>query len=227
MGYYDTLLKHFDDCLTAHYRHVEEDASFAVKRENNTVTIYFEKSNGVEDWKNNFRFAARPYRDMKEPWRCHGGFMKVFRALLQYLEEILLNEEVTHYILVGYSHGAALALLCHEYLLYHRPELLGKVEGYGFGCPRVIAGHIPASLRARLYGFRVIKNVDDIVTHLPPKLFGYSHVTKPETIGTRGRYSMVEAHFDESYRRELKSLSVKEKEGALCDGRGNGSGACP
>ena len=201
MGYYDTLLKHFDDCLTAHYRHVEEDASFAVKRENNTVTIYFEKSNGVEDWKNNFRFAARPYRDMKEPWRCHGGFMKVFRALLQYLEEILLNEEVTHYILVGYSHGAALALLCHEYLLYHRPELLGKVEGYGFGCPRVFWGIVPKAVKERFKNFTVVRNGNDIVTHVPPVLFGFRHISEMVKIG---QTNPVKDHYDSEYLSHLK-----------------------
>lgn len=227
MGYYDNLLKLFDECLTARYRHVEEGASFAVKRENNTVKIYFEKSNGAEDWRNNLRFSARPYRDMAEPWRCHRGFMKVFFALLPYLKEILLDESVKHFVLVGYSHGAALALLCHEYILFHRPELLGKVEGYGFGCPRVIAGYVPPSLRARLFGFTVIRNLDDLVTHLPPRLFGYSHVTKPLTIGSRGKYTAIDAHRDENYRRELKLCAIKEeREGDVCDAGRNGSCAC-
>lgn len=220
------LLHLFEACISAEYRHVEEDGSFSVKRENDRVTVFFEKSNGREDWRNNFAFSARPYRDMSEVWLCHRGFMKVFRALLVYLEEIFLDESVRSFCLVGYSHGAALALLSHEYILFHRPELAGKVEGYGFGCPRVIAGHIPDALRKRLEGFVVIRNLDDIVTHLPPRIFGYSHVTRPVTIGKRGRYSIFAAHFDTSYIRELLlAASHKEKE-EDCDTGRDGSCAC-
>lgn len=208
---YERLAKLFDECLTARYRHIAEDASYAMKRENNTVTVYFEKSNGLRDWKNNFAFSARPYRDMKEPWRCHRGFARVFRALLSELESVFLDESVKEFVLVGYSHGAALALLAHEFILYHRPSLLGKVRGYGFGCPRVIAGFIPQSLRARLYGFFVIRNAGDIVTHLPPRLFGYTHIEKPVIIGKRGRYSMIDAHRSENYRYELMLLAREER----------------
>ncbi len=221
------LLCLFEECLTANYRHVEEDGSFAVKRENDTVTVFFEKSNGKEDWRNNFAFSARPYRDMKEVWFCHRGFMKVFRAILAYLEPIFLDESVKSFRLVGYSHGAALALLAHEYIAYHRPELEGCLEGYGFGCPRVIAGYVPDSLRKRLDGFTVIRNLDDIVTHLPPRIFGYSHVTKLVTVGKRGRYSMIAAHFDTSYTCELLlAATAEEKKEDDCDAGGNGSCAC-
>ena len=223
---YKTLLRYFEECLSVEYRHVEEDGSFFVKRENDRVTVFFEKSNGREDWRNNFAFSARPYRDMKEPWLCHRGFMKVFRAILPYLEEIFFDESVKSYCFVGYSHGAALALLAEEYLLFHRPELMGSVEGYGFGCPRVIAGHIPKSLKERLARFTVIRNFDDIVTHLPPRIFGYSHVTKPWVIGRRGRYSMLEAHFDTSYTRELHLAATEEKKEESCDTGGNGSCTC-
>jgi len=221
------LLRLFEDCLSAEYRHVEEDGSFSVKRENDKVTVFFEKSNGMEDWRNNFAFSARPYRDMNEVWLCHRGFMKVFRAILPYLEPIFSDDSVKSFCLVGYSHGAALALLSHEYILFHRPELAGKVEGYGFGCPRVIAGHIPASLRSRLEGFTVIRNFDDIVTHLPPRIFGYSHVARPVTVGKRGRYSMFAAHFDTSYTRELLlATAAQEKKEDDCDTGRNGSCAC-
>lgn len=220
------LLCLFEECLTAQYRHVEEDASFAVKRENDCVTVYFEKSNGKTDWRNNFSFSARPYRDMEEVWYCHRGFMKVFRALLPYLEPILRDESVKSFRLVGYSHGAALALLSQEYILYHRPALLGAVKGYGFGCPRVIAGYIPPSLRKRLSDFTVIRNLDDIVTHLPPRIFGYCHVTKPYAIGKRGRYSMIDAHRDTSYTRELLLAACAKEKEEDCDSGRNGSCAC-
>jgi len=204
------LLTLFRACISARYTHLEGGASYAVKHDNHTVTILFEKSNGALDWRNNLRFSARPYRDMKEVWYCHRGFLSVFRQVLSKLEELLLDKSIEHFVLVGYSHGAALALLTHEYILFHRPELVGKVEGYGFGCPRVIAGALPDSLRARLYGFTVIRNIDDLVTHLPPRLFGYRHPAKPYLIGRRGKYSRINAHRAEAYDVELSLLAARD-----------------
>ena len=226
------LLKLFEACLAVKYRHCEEGASFYVRRENNRVTVFFEKSNGATDWRNNLRFSARPYRDMKEPWYCHRGFLAVFRAVLAHLETIFLDESVKEFQIVGYSHGAALALLSHEYILFHRPELLGRVESVGFGCPRVIYGRITPSLRARLFGFYIVKNHGDIVTHLPPRLFGYCHPVKPVVIGMRGKYSPIDAHRPESYLAELSAAARREaaettlvKEGVYDTG-GNGGRAC-
>ena len=221
------LLRLFEACLTAPYRHVEEDGRFYVMRENDRVTVFFEKSNGIEDWRNNFRFSARPYGEMRDVWLCHRGFMRVFRALLSYLEEIFLDESVRHFRFVGYSHGAALAFLAHEYVTFHRPDMIDAVEGYGFGCPRVVAGYISPEFKKRMAGFTVVKNLDDLVTHLPPRIFGYRHVKKPYVIGKRGEYSMIDAHRDTSYRRELLRLAYhEEKKEDACDTGRNGSCSC-
>ncbi len=200
---YNKLLSLFDATLAASYRTVENGASFALKRVNSHVTVFFEDSEGAIDWRNNFHFAAKPYRDMGEVFYCHRGFLSVFRAALPYLEKTLADESVNAFTVVGYSHGAALALLCHEYIWFHRPDVRKTLEGYGFGCPRVISGRMTASLQARWARFYPIRNIDDLVTHLPPRLFGYRHVKPPLLIGRRGKYSMIDAHRPENYRREL------------------------
>jgi len=79
------------------------------------------------------------------------------------------------------------------------------VFGYGFGCPRVIWGRVPRE-RARWRNFYVIRNYDDIVTHLPPRALGFRHVGKLITVGYAGRYSRVDAHRAENYLRELDGL---------------------
>lgn len=200
---YETLLNIFNECLSANYRHVENDASFAVKRVNDSVTILFEDSEGILDWRNNFRFSARPYRRMDEVWYCHRGFLSVFQAALPYFREIIEDESVKTFAVAGYSHGAALALLCHEYIWYHRPDVRKSLTGYGFGCPRVFSGRMTPSLAKRWETFYPIRNLDDLITHLPPRLFGYRHVKKLVTVGRRGKYSSIDAHRPENYRREL------------------------
>jgi hypothetical protein len=44
-------------------------------------------------------------------------------------------------VVVGYSHGGALAAFCHECVWFHRPDLREKgLLGYGFEAPRIYAG---------------------------------------------------------------------------------------
>lgn len=206
----ETLLSLFQACLSADYREVENAASYAYERketeEGIALTLFFEQSNGRVDWLNNLDFVARPYEEMDPPWRCHAGFLKVFKSLLLYLEPHLRDPAVTCVTVVGYSHGAALALLFHEYVWYHRPDLRERLSGFGFGCPRVLYGCVGPEIAPRWERFYVVRNEDDLVTHLPPRFAGYCHVGNLITVGEAGRYSSVDAHRPESYLAELERL---------------------
>ncbi len=201
----------FDVCLNANYITVEGGGSFALEKDGERLLVLFEKSDGYEDWQNNLDFkavmhsgreVAAPYSQMNEEWYCHAGFLRVWKSILPYIKGALLDLDFREITCVGYSHGAALALLCHEYIWYNRHDLRGRIYGYGFGCPRVIYGNVENE-RARWQDFYIIRNYDDIVTHLPPRLFGYRHVGKVITIGGAGRYSRVDAHRAENYIAEL------------------------
>jgi predicted lipase len=188
---------------------VENAGDYAVERDGDTLYIYFECSNETTDWKNNFDFPAKPYKRMgKIAWFAHRGFLRVWKTIERHLDEYIKDESVKRIVIVGYSHGAALAVLCHEYAWYNRPDLQNYIEGYGFGCPRVFWGIKTKSLKKRWERFVVVRNVDDIVTHVPPRLFGFSHVGTIIKIGKKGRYSSVDAHKPESITYELKQLKI-------------------
>ena len=194
-------------CLDAEYFTVENAGSFAMEREGGRLYVYFEKSDGAEDWENNFDFVAAESRTECarecEPWYAHGGFLRVWNSILPYIDGALLDLDVREIITVGYSHGAALALLCHEYIWYSRPDIRMNISGYGFGCPRVIFGRVPRE-KERWRCFHRVKNFDDIVTHLPPSAFGFRHVGREINIGGPGRYSRVDAHRAENYINEFE-----------------------
>ena len=201
------LTELFTACLSASYVQVENDGSYATKKIGNTLYIYFEGSNGAVDWKNNFDFPAKPYKRMnKTVWFAHRGFLKVFKSIEPYITEAMLDKSVENIITVGFSHGAALAVLCHEFIWYNREDLREKILGYAFGCPRVIWGFKNRELMSRWERFTVIRNLDDVVTHAPPAIFGYHHVGSMLEIGEDGKYSSVDAHRPESY---IAELSVK------------------
>lgn len=198
----------FRACIGARYRHVENAGDYAIDRTGDSVRIFFEGSNGAEDWLNNFDFPAKAYEDMGAGrWFAHRGFLSVWKAIEPYIAPTVVDLSVGQITVVGFSHGAALAVLCHEYVWYHRPDLRDRLTGYGFGCPRVIWGMLTPRRRARWETFTVVRNLDDIVTHVPPSAIGYTHVGTLLEIGTRGRYSSVDAHRPENYIRELSDLS--------------------
>lgn len=193
----------FRRCVERTYVHVENAADYACDRIGGTLYVYLQASNGLTDWKNNLDFPARPYHSGGALWFAHRGFVRVWKTVEGYIKRDLLDRTVSRIVIVGYSHGAALAVLCHEYVWFNRPDLRDTLEGYGFGCPRVLWGVRRPSLLARWENFLVVRNVNDLVTHLPPAILGYSHVGRMLEIGARGKYNAIDAHRPENILSEL------------------------
>ncbi len=203
------LEKLFAETLRADYLEVAETAaSYRIGREGDTLFLFFEKSNGATDWRNNLDFPAKPYRKMERLWFAHRGFMRVFRSLEDVLAPHVAEKDVKKIVISGYSHGAALALLCHEYCVFNRPDLAENIFGYGFGCPRVVWGFLPKEVKARFKNFTVVRNCRDLVTHLPPRLFGYRHVGNILHIGRGEALGGAASHCAENY---LGALSREVK----------------
>lgn len=199
----------FNKLLDVSYTHVENSGDYAFERHGNTLFIFLESSHGNEDWKNNLDFPVKFNRRTGDiPFRCHRGFLKVWESIKPYLEKEIMNTDVSKIVVSGFSHGAGVAVLCYEYVWYNRADLRDKIEGYGFGGPRVLWGKNARKIAHRWDNFTLIRNIDDLITHLPPALFGYFHIGKLLEIGERGKYTRIDAHRPESY---LKELIVYEK----------------
>lgn len=197
----DWLTK-FNTCNRTPYTHIENDGSFAIVREGDRLTLYFECSNGVTDWRNNFNFPAKPYRAMTNLWFCHRGFLKVWKSIEPYISKDICDVSVKKIDIVGYSHGGAIAQLCFEYVKYNRPDV--EVAGVGFGAPRVLWGFACKTVKARFNGFKVVRNGNDLVTHLPPVLFGFRHVCEVVRVGeSKG---LIKDHYPSRYREALTTL---------------------
>jgi predicted lipase len=196
----------FRNCLNVKkYTHVENDASYALERSNDKLTIYFQWSNGKNDWKNNFDFPAKPYRDMENTWYCHRGFLKVWKSIESYIANDILDTSITKIDIIGYSHGGAIAQLCYEYVKFNRPDV--EVTGVGFGSPRVFWGWANKTVKERFKGFIVIRNGNDIVTRLPPILFGFRHIGEVRSIGTKR--GLIKDHYPKHYLEALDDCEVE------------------
>lgn len=184
-------------------------ANYALKRENDLLYILFQDSDGKVDWKNNLDFPAKAYKRMnKTVWFAHRGFLKVWKEIEPYLAPYVADTSVKKIVVAGYSHGGALALLCHEYVWYHRPDLHSSLQGYGFGAPRVFWGIKNKLLKKRWEQFTVIRNINDLVTHLPPAFLGFTHVGELLKIGKRGKYTRIQAHYADNIAKELENAGL-------------------
>jgi hypothetical protein len=111
--------------------------------------------------------------------------------------------ETTEIICIGYSHGAAIAGLATEDMTFLFGDRI-SVCGFGFGCPRFIWGPLPRDAKTRFSNFTVIRNIPDLVTHLPPFILGYRHIGHFVKIGKKGVYSPISAHYPQAYIKETK-----------------------
>lgn len=199
----------FKRCVNARdkYIHTAEGGDYYIQLVDDTLFILFECSDDAEDWKNNFDFPAEPYKDMSPKWMCHRGFLRVWKAMRDdieaYVAEMLKGcPEIKKIRCVGYSHGAALAVLATEDMEYLYGESY-EVKGYGFGCPRVLWGIVPEAVKHRLRNFTSVRNIPDIVTHVPPMIFGFRNAGTLIKVGRKGKYSPFKAHCAAAYITEL------------------------
>ena len=204
------LYELFLTCLNIPNEQVGKTANYAAFRRGDTLYIFFQGSEGINDWKNNLDFPVKPYRRMgKTVWLAHRGFLRTWKEIEPFLEKFVADKSVRKTVVAGYSHGGALAMLCHEYVWYHRPDLRESSVGYGFGAPRVFWGLQTAQLKSRWKTFTVVRNINDLITHLPPSFLGFSHVGRLLKIGAKGKYSPIEAHYAENILAELKNSCGK------------------
>ena len=151
-----------------------------------------------------------PYKNMFKKWRVHGGFLKVWKSMKDdieaYVADILTtHSEIKKIVCIGYSHGAALAVLSTENMEYLYGDSY-EVSGYGFGTPRVLWGIVPKEVKYRLRNFTSVRNIPDIVTHVPPVFFGFRNAGTLVKIGKKGKYNPFKAHYPSAYIDELNDM---------------------
>ena len=198
----------FERCLKANYKTVENDGSYSTYKTYDTRYILFQQSNGIVDWKNNFDFPAKPYSGMDVPWKCHRGFLRVWKSIRPFICNALIDSNFKNCVIVGYSHGAAIAALCFEYVWYNFPEKRKCLYGFSFGSPKIFYGRKNFSfLENRFENYINIINANDLVTKLPPKIFGYRRLGKEINIGKGKKFFSVNDHRAENYQKGLKSIN--------------------
>jgi Lipase (class 3) len=128
--------------------------------------LYFQCSNGIEDWKSNFDFPVTPYKYMETEFQMHHGFAVMWKSVRDIIATLGFD------VIIGYSQGAVFACLAYEDTLFNKHI---KCPCIVFGCPRFL-WIPPKTIRNRFKDVIRVCNSGDIVTHTPPFIFGYWHI---------------------------------------------------
>jgi len=162
---------HFEDC-----RDIGVQFFIGRHKQSREMIIAFRGTDNFLDFKVDMDFwKMQPaYGNSLSKIRVHRGFYKAYhhecvRNKIRYF----LKPDIEKIYITGHSMGAALAMLCAVDLQYNFPDKYYEVVV--FGCPRVGNKAFVKSFNKRIIKTLRFENGNDIVTKLPPCLFGFSH----------------------------------------------------
>ena len=155
-----------------------------LRRWEDTLYITFRGSNSAQDWKVDLNFWKKciPYNNVNPKIRVHTGFIDAYKhPNIRPRIQRSVTPDIRCVKITGHSYGAALAVLCAVDLQYHFPHK--DYEALLFGCPRVGNRAFQKSYNKRVFKTLRVENGNDIVTKIPPALWGYRHVGAKLHIG--------------------------------------------
>ena len=184
--------------------------------------VVFCGSNSDVDWKANFSFWKKPYKDMGTTFYVHAGFLKRWKAARDVIMDQLESLNPKSIIITGHSYGGAIALLCMEdcwFRFIHSREnqdnsLEGKIHCYTFGAPRILGIFNYKKIKDRWNGSVEFFNASDVVACVPPACFLYRHPVKRTHIGEKySFFKMIHSrsyHDIDAYEDSIKKLMTEE-----------------
>lgn len=154
---------------------IESGIQCFLRRDKDILHITFRGSDSPRDWQTNlyFRRLVIPYGNEKSKIRMHAGFIYAYKNDRVRSQLHKAAADARKIIISGHSLGAALSIVCAVDLQYNFPEK--DIEVYSYGGPRVGNTAFVRSYNKRVFKTFRIQNGNDIVTKLPPAVFGYRH----------------------------------------------------
>lgn len=180
----------FDKALKGPWKTAGDDLQYKV--DGNLMA--FQCSASTSDWLYNFDFASAPYRDCG--WKVHRGFKRIWKSAEDEILPLLLS--LINPIILGYSHGADVALLAHEAYWWK-----WKVQPFTntFGGARLVVG-ANKEVRSRFSNATVYRVNGDPVTMAPFKWMGYQDVGNVQDLGPWSLPN-INKHKPDAYRKYL------------------------
>ncbi len=191
--YNDVSYTYKDRICHANYEvHYESDR--------NVIQINFEETNGKKDWFVNFMFTEKYYSKFyhngkKIALKVHNGWARMYKAMkhqirneVTYLKRLYPTAFVE---IIGWSLGSGQAMLCAQDLFYNF-GIKSYLYTYGSVNPfktnifnRGVTRKYLRDCCEAVYNF---SEPNDIVTYLPPRLFGF---IKPKRVNVGRHFNLI------------------------------------
>lgn len=162
----------------------QTDIQCYARQQGDHLSITFRGTNSKQDWLTDFTFWKKciPYDNSASKIRVHSGFVNAYKnTCIRSKIHQLITPDIRFIKVAGHSYGAALAVLCAVDLEYNFPAR--DYEVYLFGCPRVGNRAFQKSYNKRVFKTLRVENGNDIVTKVPPAIWGYRHVGMSIPVG--------------------------------------------
>ena len=134
-------------------------------------------SNDFFDWVANFMFRKRivPYNGHNKKLKVHNGFYLSYQIIREKIHMYIKHQDIKSVVVMGQSHGAAVATLMAVDIQYNFPEIeLGCILS---GSPRVGNKVFKSSFDNRVPNTMLLRYGNDPVARIPFKFMGYRHVS--------------------------------------------------
>ena len=196
-----------------HYQVLGDDTSVLIdRRADGEVVIAYYGSDSDIDWRNNFHFWKKAYKDCEIPFTAHSGFLKCWKLIRAEVERQVSELNPTAITVTGHSYGGAMAVLCMEDMRYCFPSI--KVQMVTFGAPRVIGWRNWKRIKPRWEGSRQFRCGADAVTCIPFVFMFFHHVVRRTVIGDKPTFFRLFKstfyHDLDEYDRQILKASVSE-----------------
>lgn len=185
---------------------IGNDTQYLIRETDDEYIIAFYGSNSDADWKNNFNFFKKPYKNMEIPFHIHRGYLKTWKLINDYFINLVkdIKKPIT---IVGHSYGGAIATLCMEDIWFNYPEKRADLKLVTFGAPRVIGWYNYNKIKERWVNSTMYSNTFDLVSHVPFFFMGFRHVKKRTVVGKqkslRQKVDFVSNHTVEQYETQI------------------------
>lgn len=154
-----------------------DDIDYKIFIRDGRAVLLFQESTSKRDWKNNFNFPKKLYKDQDRWLRIHRGYGNAWRtANDKIMSELKAATEAAPGVplIAGWSFGGAMALLAAEdfnYRTHIRPDVVT------FGAPKVAGDLWTQQTIYQCGSFIQYINRSDVVPLCPP-LPGFCHIEK-------------------------------------------------
>ena len=157
------------------YINEKTDTEYRLEVKDKLIILSFQGSSSVLDYKQNFTFWKKPYKNMEHLFFVHAGLFNKYKSVQDDIFNIitpLFNPDWKLRI-YGFSQGGTLATFAHEDAVYRFPK--SDIETYAFAPAKGFTFCNRKFLKTRFKNLNTIIVKKDIIPKLPFWFQGFIH----------------------------------------------------